>query len=196
MMWMTFLIPSAAMILGEYLLLTEASTMLEVGSCPNVTSVPDLDLQKLSGDWFHILHFPSVDEPFAACTQTTYTYKDGFLELTTKGHDSSGESISQDGVLGKLLDSETEALQLDVDRMPPISLWITYTDYTSIACLYSCTQFPGLRADWAWVITRLPRPLVKHVARCRANLTKLGVNTAKFERVPQRASCHKKRNKS
>ncbi|XP_066959780.1 apolipoprotein D-like [Macrobrachium rosenbergii] len=192
----TLLVASAATIAMEFLTSVEASTMLEVGVCPNVTSVANLDLQKLSGDWFHILHFPSEDEPFASCTHTTYTYKDGYLELITKGRDPSGKSITRDGVLGKLLDSETEALQLDVDRMPPLSVWVTYTDYTSVACLYSCTQFPGLRADWAWAITRSPRPLVKTVSRCRTNLSKLGVNTAKFERVPQRASCHKKRNKS
>lgn len=173
---------------------TEASTLLEVGVCPNVTSLPNLDLQRLSGDWYHILHFPSEDEPFAACTRSTYSYTDGFLQVVTKGRDNGDQSIIRNGVLGKLSDSPTEALQLDMDGMPPLSVWITYTDYSSVACLYSCTQFPGLRADWAWVITRSPRPLVKLVARCRAKLGKLKVNTAKFERVPQKASCYKKKN--
>ncbi|XP_069973715.1 apolipoprotein D isoform X2 [Penaeus vannamei] len=162
-----------------------ASTVLEVGACPNVTTVPDLNLQELTGKWYHILHFPSEDEPFGACTQSIYNYTDGNLEVFTEGLDFAGSDIISVGVLGKLKDSPSEALQLDLDGMPPLSVWVAYTDYTSLLCLYSCTSFPGLRVDWAWALTRTRHPQPRLMLRCRSKLRNLGVNAAKFERIPQ-----------
>ncbi|XP_042891744.1 apolipoprotein D-like [Penaeus japonicus] len=162
-----------------------ATTVLEVGACPNVTSIPDLDMKELTGKWYHILHFPSDDEPFEACARSSYNYTEGYLEVLTEGLDFDGSDITRSGVLGKLQDSPSDALQLDLDGMPPLSMWVAYTDYTSLLCMYSCTSFPGLRADWAWALTRTRHPQPRLMLRCRTKLRKLGVNAAKFVRVPQ-----------
>lgn len=69
--------------------------------------------------------------------------------------------------------------------VPPLSVWVAYTDYTSLLCLYSCTSFPGLRVDWAWALTRTRHPQPRLMLRCRSKLRNLGVNAAKFERIPQ-----------
>lgn len=75
--------------------------------------------------------------------------------------------------------------------VPPLSVWVLDTDYSGVACLYSCTDFPGLRAEWAWAVTRSPRPRVKLVQRCRARLRRHHVDTAKLKRVPHSAQCLK-----
>lgn len=72
--------------------------------------------------------------------------------------------------------------------VPPVNVWVVYTDYTQVACMYSCAQFPGLRAEWAWAVSR-KRPPVRAVGRCRAALQRLDVNTSKFLRVPYSAKC-------
>ncbi|XP_050700655.1 crustacyanin-A2 subunit-like [Eriocheir sinensis] len=171
--------------------LVDASTLLEVGACPNVSSVPNLDLAKLEGQWYQILQIPTDDNSIARCTRSTYTYADGYLEVVTEGRDAVGGAVARTGVLARLPDSPTGALQLDMDGMPPLSVWVLDTDYSGVACLYSCTEFPGLRAEWAWAVTRSPRPRVKLVHRCRAKLRRHHVDTAKLERVPHSAQCLK-----
>ncbi|KAG7159857.1 crustacyanin-A2 subunit-like [Homarus americanus] len=170
--------------------LAETSTLLEVGACPNVTTQPNLDQQKLEGQWYHIIRFPTNEEPFVTCTRSAYTYTDGYLEVKTEGRNASDVGVTRSGVLGQMPDSPSGALQLDMDGMPPLRVWVVYTDYTSVACLYSCSQFPGLRAEWAWVMSRTVRPNVKVVMRCRTKLRQLKVNAAKFKRVPQRSNCY------
>ncbi|KAK8719121.1 hypothetical protein OTU49_014226, partial [Cherax quadricarinatus] len=114
---------------------------------------------------------------------------DGYLEVVTEGRDVKGGKISRAGVLALLPESHSRALQLDIDGMPPLNVWVVWTDYTNVACLYSCAEFPGLRAEWAWVMTRSPRPRGKLVAGCRARLRQHMVNTAKFKRVPRNTNC-------
>ncbi|MPC64665.1 Crustacyanin-A2 subunit [Portunus trituberculatus] len=200
--------------------LVAASTVLEVGSCPNVTSVRNLDLGKihltvsneyersvhlicvvpapshhilaqLEGRWYQILQIPTEDNSIAKCTRSTYTYTDGYLKVVTEGRSAGGGEVARTGVLAKLPHSPSGALQLDMDGMPPLDIWVVYTDYSSVACLYSCAEFHGLKAEWAWAVASSPRPQVKMVNRCRAKLRLHQVNTAKLQRVPHSARCLK-----
>ncbi|XP_063866010.1 crustacyanin-A2 subunit-like isoform X1 [Scylla paramamosain] len=171
--------------------LVEASTVLEVGSCPNVTSVRNLDLGKLEGRWYQILQIPTEDNSIARCTRSTYTYTDGYLKVVTEGRSAGGGEVARTGVLAKLPHSPSGALQLDMDGMPPLDIWVVYTDYSNVACLYSCAEFHGLKAEWAWAVASSPRPRVKMVNRCRAKLRLHQVNTTKLQRVPHSARCLK-----
>ncbi|XP_076036128.1 apolipoprotein D-like [Oratosquilla oratoria] len=171
--------------------LVMASTVLEFGACPNATTMEDFQFQNLSGKWYHILSFPT-DSEFIACTNSIYTIKENVLEVETKGKVAGGNEKMRQGVMAMLPDSDSGELQLDSDDMPPMNIWVVYTDYTNVACLYSCTSFPGLRVDAAWALSRSPRPLVKLIKQCRSYLNELGINTTKFKRVPQSPRCFKR----
>lgn len=180
----------AAILMWVAVGVVKASTLLEMGSCPNVTTKADLDLRQLEGRWYHFIRFPNDDEPFATCTQSTYNYTaDGYLDVVTKGLDATGEQVTRAGVLAFLPDSPTGALQLDLDGMPPLRLWVVHTDEDKLVCLYSCDEFPGLRAEWAWAITRGLRPMINTVRSCRMKLNQLDVDDSKFKRVRHTTAC-------
>ncbi|CAL4123677.1 unnamed protein product [Meganyctiphanes norvegica] len=161
--------------------------------------MPGFNIDQFSGTWYHILKFPSEQGPFKTCVRTTFTSNaaDGMMDVVRKGRSIPGNprGVARRGVMAPLPGDNTGAMQIDIDGLPPQKAWVVYTDYTGVACLYSCTEFPGLRVDTAIAMARSARPLVKLVSQCRGRLHQFKINVNKFVRVPQAGKCYN-RNKT
>ncbi|KAK4322316.1 hypothetical protein Pmani_006922 [Petrolisthes manimaculis] len=69
--------------------------------------------------------------------------------------------------------------------VPAAPYQILETDYRTYSCVYSCLEYFGFRAEFAWVFGRTPTLSTNTRARCHQVLTQINVQSTKMVPVVQ-----------
>ena len=62
---------------------------------------------------------------------------------------------------------------------------IVDTDYENYSCVYSCLEYFGFRAEFAWVFGRRPSIDASHVQHCHQTFRDMGVDPTKMLVIQQ-----------
>lgn len=72
---------------------------------------------------------------------------------------------------------------------PNGNIWILETDYTTYTAVYDCESVAGVKAEFAWIMTRNNTISSEVYQKASAAFTKYGVDLSKFEDTFQGDSC-------
>ncbi|XP_033226089.1 apolipoprotein D-like [Belonocnema kinseyi] len=136
--------------------------VIDIGHCPKVTVVDDFDVTKYEGLWYEIKKYYAIFEKDGQCITANYTLNaDGTLKVVNSQISSqNGQSSSAQGT-AKFVGSKTEGKLSVVFQSTIIQIpgpyWILYTDYDTLAVVYSCVDAFFSHATNVWILARAPK---------------------------------------
>uniref|UniRef100_A0A3B4A0R2 Apolipoprotein D n=1 Tax=Periophthalmus magnuspinnatus TaxID=409849 RepID=A0A3B4A0R2_9GOBI len=144
------------------------------GPCPSPKVQPGFSLQKYLGRWFEITKLPASFES-GKCIEANYALReDGTIQVLNKqmwrGRSIEGTAVVTDP-------KEPAKLGVSFSFLSPVgTYWVLYTDYTSIAVVYSCTDILRVsHVDYAWILARSRFPSEETMRNATEILEKAGV---------------------
>ncbi|XP_076028822.1 crustacyanin-C1 subunit-like isoform X2 [Oratosquilla oratoria] len=190
------LLTTTVVLLGMSPMVSEAllgiPDFLEFGSCTEFDLIKDFDPMKYSGVWFDIVTVPNEYQHTKHCVTQNYTWTGENMVVATKGLTEDGRKVRQGAVMHveqSRQPPDPAHMTVIATGVPEAPYQITDTDYVNYACVYSCMEYVGFRAEFAWVFSRKPQLEEKYIERCRTNLQEKGVDPDKMVEVRQGDSC-------
>ncbi|XP_072307271.1 apolipoprotein D-like isoform X2 [Eucyclogobius newberryi] len=148
---------------------------LRCGPCPTIGVQPGFQLQRYLGRWFEITKLPASFES-GKCIEANYALRqDRTIQVVNKQMEERGRNIEGTAVV---TDPEEPAkLGVSFSFLSPVgTYWVLYTDYTSVAVVYSCTDILQLaHVDFAWILARSRFPSEETMRNATELLEKVGV---------------------
>ncbi|XP_033841732.1 apolipoprotein D-like [Periophthalmus magnuspinnatus] len=147
------------------------------GPCPDVTVQKTFDLQRYLGRWFEITKLPASFER-GKCIEANYALRpDGTIQVLNKQMEEPGKLTPIEGTAVVKNQSEPAKLGVGFSYLSPVgTYWVLYTDYTSVAVVYSCTDIMRVfKVEFAWILARNRTLSMETRARAEAELQRAGV---------------------
>ncbi|XP_046707543.1 apolipoprotein Da, duplicate 1 [Silurus meridionalis] len=136
------------------------------GACPEPSTQPTFNLKQFMGRWFEVVKLPAQFEK-GRCIETNFTLTSGGSALVQSSEILKGEVRRIEGTA--VVDDQRNPAKLGISFsyvLPYTPYWILYTDYVSVAVVYSCTDvFRIFHVDFAWILGRsrtLPESTIQH----------------------------------
>ncbi|XP_071521225.1 crustacyanin-A2 subunit-like [Panulirus ornatus] len=160
---------------------------LEMGSCAKVTLKPDFDPVKYTGLWFDIESVPNEYQYTKMCVTQNYTWTGQVMRVATRGLTQDETKVQQ----GAVMHPEQDPAHMTVEAagVPEAPYQIVDTDYRSFSCVYSCLEYFGFRAEFAWVFSRTPTLPDDKIKRCHDAFTRMKVDPEKMIPIVQGEVC-------
>ncbi|XP_018012730.1 crustacyanin-A1 subunit [Hyalella azteca] len=169
----------------------DSPSFLKRGSCKTgVQPLSGFDRNKFTGRWFRIGGIRNPDEEKAVkCTTLDYRVGGTGMDMVSQGLDHIDEFTRK--VTPMTMDDLTVGSFGLTSNNRPVKLEILETDYTSYACLYSCTDIAGTHfAQFAWIMSRQPKLDKREIGLCQLALKEAGVPVGKLKGTRQDSACN------
>ncbi|KAG7487392.1 hypothetical protein MATL_G00022930 [Megalops atlanticus] len=125
------------------------------GSCPDATVQPSFELQKYLGKWYEIARLPNIWQR-GDCAEANYSMRadESIKVVNTELMNGKPNTVEGTAVVQDF--NEPAKLGVSCSYFSPYSpYWVLYTDYETVAAVYSCTGVMGIfHVDYAWIIGR------------------------------------------
>ncbi|XP_063613025.1 crustacyanin-A2 subunit-like [Penaeus indicus] len=166
---------------------------LELGDCAKVVLKENFDPVKYAGLWFDIESVPNQYQHTKKCVTQNYTWTGEYMNVGTRGLTDEDEKVRQGAVM-HVEDYDVEKpdpayMTVDASGVPAAPYQIIATDYRTYSCVYSCLEYFGFRAEFAWVFGRTPTLPPSTIARCHKKFTGMGVDPKKMFPIVQGETC-------
>ncbi|KAF2361791.1 Lipocalin/cytosolic fatty-acid binding domain [Trinorchestia longiramus] len=170
---------------------SSSPSFLKRGHCKKgVEPVRDFDPNQFVGRWFRIGGVRNPDEDRTiTCTTLDFRVKGTGMDMTAQGLDHADEFTMR--VTPLSLDDPNVASFGLTSNNRPVSLEVLETDYTSYACLFSCTDIAKTHfAQFAWILSRQPTLNKTQIGKCQLALKEAGVAVGKLKGTRQGGQCN------
>jgi apolipoprotein D and lipocalin family protein len=151
---------------------------------PPIPTVPRVDLQKFMGDWYVIANIPTSFEKGAYNATESYRLDpDGTIATTFRyrkgGFDGPLKTMRPKGFVRDTESNAVWGMQF---------LWPFRSEYliAYVSPDYAQTIIARSKRDYVWIMARTPAIPDADEARLVEMVGRLGYDTAKLQRVPQR----------
>ncbi|XP_066295047.1 apolipoprotein D-like [Branchiostoma lanceolatum] len=126
------------------------------GSCPDVTTKDNFQLQPYMGRWYEISKYPNSFQN-GECGSAQYTLQDDNIVRVNNTQIKEGGIV--DTVIGQVRDdpsSDVPAhLQVRFSSWQPWGkYWVLDTDYESYTVVYSCSYYIINKVEFLWILGR------------------------------------------
>ncbi|XP_070001405.1 crustacyanin-A2 subunit [Penaeus vannamei] len=166
---------------------------LEMGDCAKVVLKEDFDPVKYSGLWFDIESVPNQYQHTKKCVTQNYTWTGEYMNVATRGLTDEDEKVRQGAVMHveeyDVEKPDPAYMTVDAAGVPAAPYQIIATDYRTYSCVYSCLEYFGFRAEFAWVFGRTTTLPPSTIAKCHKKFTSMGVDPKKMFPIVQGAAC-------
>ncbi|XP_045119506.1 insecticyanin-A-like [Portunus trituberculatus] len=156
--------------------------------CPDVTPSQDFDAPAFGGTWHKFGGLPNEQEITKNCTIYNYKYTGSGFDVTESGIDGAGQRVNQTNSFQQV----TPGIADFVTRVEGLEahLQVLKTDYTSMACLYTChTVRETHRVHLAWILSRGKDLDRKKIAECQVLLKNAKVPLIQLEKISHGEEC-------
>lgn len=136
-----------------------------LGKCPVYPTLPNFDLQRMTGTWFEVERSFYLAELTSSCTELTVNLNDrGYLLITINTVNKWTGNPSTTNGLGIPSYNGSSIFRYKVNNrvpyvigrlLPGAGLYnILFTDYDGFAIIWSCTSLSVAHSDHIWVLGR------------------------------------------
>ncbi|KAG9340083.1 hypothetical protein JZ751_022003 [Albula glossodonta] len=170
-----------------------SSQVFHWGPCPQPPVQQNFDLHRYLGKWFEIEKLPASFER-GKCIEANYSVRaDGTIKVFNsqlwrgKVRTVEGTAVVQDI-------REPAKLGVSFSYFTPYSpYWVLYTDYVSMAMVYSCTDILRLfHVDFAWILSRTRTLPPATISSAKVTFTSNNIDISKMIPTDQQG-CDKQR---
>ncbi|KAK8379298.1 hypothetical protein O3P69_019284 [Scylla paramamosain] len=156
--------------------------------CPEVELAQNFNASAFSGSWYKFGGLPNEQEITNNCTVYDYKYTGSGYEVTESGLNEAGEKQTQRNTFKQI----TAGVADFVTRVEGLEahLQVLTTDYSSMACLYTChTVRETHRVQLAWILSRTKDLDRKKIAECQVLLKDVNVPLRHLEKISHGDEC-------
>ncbi|ROT75853.1 crustacyanin-like lipocalin [Penaeus vannamei] len=150
-------------------------------------------MTRFSGVWFQVEEIPNTYVDVKQCMRTIYQWDGSALQVLTEGLDEYGDMAEQETTISVVIpgnySQDKPYLQIRSDIVPPVPYHIVDIDYDAFACVYSCFDFLGLKAEIYSILSRSPEASNATLSTCRDSFEALGLSLEKLVSVQQGEQC-------
>ncbi|CAH0549690.1 unnamed protein product [Brassicogethes aeneus] len=151
------------------------------GSCPDVQTQPDFDLNQFLGLWFESERYFAGPEVLGKCVTAEYSLGDNgtvsILNSQINKITGTPTSIAGYGTASK---DDPAKLSIVFPSLPvkiQAPYWILDTDYKNYVVVWSCNDFLLFNTNNAWILTRSNNPTEAILQKAYSALEKNGIST-------------------
>jgi len=196
------LTPVLAVFMVTMVGVSQSFIVITWGSCPDIPTKPDFDLQQYLGLWFSYENFDAPFQFGASCVSANYSILPdnnikvlnvGFRDFKIFGRVLHRSLQVAEGRARVVDPNVPGGLQVQFDGQPDMgggddeaNYLIVDTDYTTYSLVYSCSQpisFIPLKVEFAWVLTRARAARPANLDELRRTLQMKGVNPNYFKLI-------------
>ncbi|XP_042882414.1 uncharacterized protein LOC122259600 [Penaeus japonicus] len=167
--------------------------IVEYGKCFSPDLPQDFSMAKFAGIWYQVEEIPNSYVDVKQCIRTLYQWDGSDLQVVTEGLDEYGEQAEQQTTISMVTPGSygqvKPYLEIKSDKVPPVPYHIVSTDYDTFACVYSCFDFLGLKAEIYSILSRSPEASNSTLSTCRGSFEALGLSLEKMVSVEQGEQC-------
>jgi len=165
-----------------------AAQVTGFGACPKVPVQTTLDRQRYLGLWYEIERFPAIFEG-DNCGTANYT-------VNAAGNIGVENRYIEDGVMHNAMGeakqndpSQPGLLAVSFSNTGAVGDYrVVETDYDTYTLIFSCRDLAHIvYAEFAWILTRDPKPDPAIVQRLKTKLGSYNVDVSKFQVTNQTA---------
>lgn len=126
-----------------------------VNQCPNMDSMPDLNVQKFQGSWYEVMRTPFNGPLTTRCNSETYTVVNSNVNINAQFIDIAS-SINLRSFGTAVVDAKTPSVwKFSFPEVEATGdLKILATDYDNYAVLYRCRMIEHFQIETGWVLSR------------------------------------------
>ncbi|CAH0549700.1 unnamed protein product [Brassicogethes aeneus] len=162
------------------------------GSCPDVQTMPDFDLNQFLGKWFESERYFAGPEVLGKCVTAEYSLGDNgtVTILNSQLNTITGTNTSIAG-FGTPSKDDPAKLSIIFPSLPlkiQAPYWILDTDYTNYAVVWSCNDFLLFNTRSVWILTRSDNPTFPALESAYYALEKNGIST-KYLMITDQIDC-------
>ncbi|CAH0562312.1 unnamed protein product [Brassicogethes aeneus] len=162
-----------------------------LGSCPDVQTMPDFNLNQFLGKWFESERYFAVFEFGGKCVTAEYNLGDsGAVTILNKQMSSiTGLDSSIEGVGNVVSRDDAAKLTINFPSLPynfDAPYWVLDTDYKNYAVVWSCNDFGIFNTRNAWILARSKNPTLPIIQKAYTALKKNGISRAYFIKTDQK----------
>ncbi|XP_069170704.1 uncharacterized protein [Procambarus clarkii] len=115
------------------------------------------------------------------------------MEVATRGLTEEKRKVRQGAIMHVETDTFDDPhpayMTVVASGVPRVPYQIVATDYRTYACVYSCLEYFGFRAEFAWVFGRTPVLPPSTIDRCHLAFANMGVDPSKMVPIVQGQTC-------
>merc|ERR1740131_826284 len=168
---------------------------MTVGNCfnPKPFLMADFMVEHYQGLWFDIESVPNQYQHTKACVTQNYTWAGDMMTVATRGLNEEGKKVRQSALMRveeeKIDEPHPAYMTVEATGVPEAPYQIIDTDYETYSCVYSCLEYYGFRAEFAWVFGRRPSIEASAVQKCHQTFRDMGVDPTKMLVIQQGKDC-------
>lgn len=164
-------------------LLLIVSTLFCNMSCPTLSTVPQVDLQRYSGKWYEIASFPQRFQKGCTCTSAEYT-------PTEKGYVIVNNQCRKDSAGGKTVGIKGKAFPVKGSNNAKLKVqffWPFRGDYwiIDLADDYSYAVVGTENRNYLWILCRQPKMEQQTIEKILAGIKDKGFDTHRLSYTKQ-----------
>merc|ERR1711872_1108613 len=161
---------------------------LQNGKCPKVGLVENFDPEKYAGTWYMGY---KMDNPFLGdaekCIKSEYTRNGPGYNVRTFGKSFRNANVELVGEIKSTHEFPDASMSVIFSESFPANYQVLDTDYSSYACVSSCTTTGNFKAEFGFVFSRNPKDQHKAWMSCGPTFLRNGLKFSKLR--PTDMSC-------